>query len=307
MQRLVIATRESELALWQARHIQQTLEALHTDLKVELLGMTTEGDRIQDVQLLEVGGKSLFVKELEKALLDERADIAVHSLKDVPVDFPDGLDLPVICQRADARDVLVSETYSSFEELPAGAKVGTSSLRRQSQLRAWRPDLDIIPLRGNVNTRLKKLADGEFDAIILAAAGLQRLEMADKIREYLPENHCIPAIGQGALAIECRTYDLRVQKLIKPLHDLETAICVGAERIVNQQLGGGCHVPLAAHATIHDTQLHLHAMVGAMDGKQIIKAEGKLPVHQYPQLGEQVAADLLAQGAQTLLEQARAS
>jgi len=237
---LRIATRKSQLALWQANYVKSMLEHHHPELKIELVTMTTQGDKILDTPLAKVGGKGLFVKELETGMLEGAADIAVHSMKDVPVEFPEGLHLPVICQREDPRDAFVSNTFKSLEQLPQGATLGTSSLRRQSQIAALRPDLKIKDLRGNVNTRLQKLDDGEYDAIILAAAGLKRLDFEERITQFIDTDVCLPAIGQGAVGIECRTDDARINNLIAPLTDNKTLIRVLAERAMNQRLQGGC-------------------------------------------------------------------
>ncbi|MFZ0788700.1 MAG: hydroxymethylbilane synthase, partial [Chromatiaceae bacterium] len=253
---LRIATRKSPLALWQAEHAAAALTAAHPGLVVEIVGMTTKGDRILDAPLAKVGGKGLFVKELEQGMLTGEADIAVHSMKDVPVDFPDGLHLAVILEREDPLDALVSNRFESLAALPAGARVGTSSLRRQCQLAARRPDLRIEPLRGNVNTRLAKLDGGDYDAIILAAAGLIRLGFESRIRARISPQDSLPAIGQGAIGIECRTEDPRVNTLISPLHHGDTALRVRAERAMNARLHGGCQVPIAGHATLAGGTLH---------------------------------------------------
>lgn len=298
---LRIATRKSPLALWQANYVKQALEQAHPQLQVELLAMSTRGDKILDTPLAKVGGKGLFVKELEQALLENRADIAVHSMKDVPMDFPEGLGLAIICEREDPADAFVSNHYASFAELPQGARVGTSSFRRQCQLRQERPDITIIDLRGNVGTRLGKLDAGEYDAIILAAAGLLRLELADRIRERLPFTVCLPAGGQGAVGIECRTQDLDTLKLIDCLHHTTTASRVVAERTVNGRLQGGCQVPIASFAEISGEELYLRALVGNLDGTQIIRSELRGNIHDAEQIGLTVAEDLLAQGAAEIL------
>lgn len=298
---LRIATRKSPLALWQANYVKQALEQAHPQLQVELLAMSTRGDKILDTPLAKVGGKGLFVKELEQALLENRADIAVHSMKDVPMDFPEGLGLAIICEREDPADAFVSNHYASFAELPQGARVGTSSFRRQCQLRQERPDITIIDLRGNVGTRLGKLDAGEYDAIILAAAGLLRLELADRIRERLPFTVCLPAGGQGAVGIECRTQDLETLKLIDCLHHTTTASRVVAERTVNGRLQGGCQVPIASFAEISGEELYLRALVGNLDGTQIIRSELRGNIHDAEQIGLTVAEDLLAQGAAEIL------
>ena len=298
---LRIATRKSPLALWQAEHVAAALTAAHPGLVVEIVGMTTKGDRILDAPLAKVGGKGLFVKELEQGMLTGQADIAVHSMKDVPVDFPDGLHLAVILEREDPLDALVSNRFESLDALPAGARVGTSSLRRQCQLAARRPDLRIEPLRGNVNTRLAKLDGGDYDAIILAAAGLIRLGFQSRIRARISPQDSLPAIGQGAIGIECRTDDPRVNTLISPLHHGDTALRVRAERAMNARLHGGCQVPIAGHATLAGGTLHLRGLVGTPDGTRILRAEAEAPSSDPESLGAAVAAELLAQGADAIL------
>jgi hydroxymethylbilane synthase len=298
---LRIATRKSPLAMWQANYVKQRLEQAHPGLQVELLAMSTRGDKILDTPLAKIGGKGLFVKELEQALLEDRADIAVHSMKDVPMEFPEGLGLAIICEREDPADAFVSNQFASFAELPVGARVGTSSFRRQCQLRQERPDLTIIDLRGNVGTRLAKLDAGEYDAIILAAAGLLRLELTDRIRERLDFSICLPAGGQGAVGIECRTQDLETLRLIDCLHHKTTASRVVAERTVNGRLQGGCQVPIASFAEVEGEQLYLRALVGNLDGTHIIRSERRGDVHQAEQIGLAVAEDLLALGAAEIL------
>ena len=298
---LRIATRKSPLALWQANYVKQALEQHHAGLTVELLAMSTRGDKILDTPLAKVGGKGLFVKELEQALLEDRADIAVHSMKDVPMDFPAGLGLAVICEREDPADALVSPRWDSFAALPQGARVGTSSFRRQCQLREARPDLTILDLRGNVGTRLAKLDAGDYDAIILAAAGLIRLDMTERIRQRLPYDVCLPAGGQGAVSIETRTQDLATLQLLDCLHHTPTATRVVAERTVNGRLQGGCQVPIASFATIDSDELYLRALVGNLDGTHIIRSEMRGNVHQAEQIGLSVAEDLLSQGAKEIL------
>ena len=303
---ITIATRESQLALWQAEYVKAALEAAHPGLQVELLGMTSRGDQILDLPLAKVGGKGLFVKELETALLEGRADIAVHSMKDVPMEFPAGLELGVICEREDPSDALVSNHYGSIDELPAGSVVGTSSLRRECQLRASRKDLEVKFLRGNVNTRLRKLDAGEYDAIILASAGLLRLQMAERIRQRLPLEFSLPAGGQGAVGIELRSADTATAALLVPLHHKATAQCVIAERAVNTRLQGGCQVPIASfaqHATDDSGQIWLRALVGRSDGSEILRAQGRAPVAEALQLGQQVAEQLLEQGAAAILSE----
>ena len=300
---LRIATRKSQLALWQANYVSSMLQHHHPDLKIELVTMTTQGDKILDTPLAKVGGKGLFVKELETGMLEGRADIAVHSMKDVPVEFPAGLHLPVICPREDPRDAFVSNTYTSLDDLPQGARLGTSSLRRQSQIAAIRPDLKIIDLRGNVNTRLQKLDDGEYDAIILAAAGLKRLEFEDRITQFIGTDVCLPAIGQGAVGIECRTDDARVNNLIAPLTDNKTLIRVIAERAMNQRLQGGCQVPIAGYAEFERGIIMMRGLVGSVDGKTIIRGDIAGAPEHAEELGITLAEDLLARGADKILNE----
>ena len=302
MKILKIATRQSPLALWQAEHIRARLEAMHADLKVELVTFVTQGDKILDTPLAKIGGKGLFVKELEEALLDGRADLAVHSMKDVPMALPEGLTLAVICEREDPLDAFVSNTYNSFAELPHGAKVGTSSLRRKCQILKQRPDLEIVDLRGNVGTRLSKLDAGLYDAIILASAGLKRLGLADRIRHTLQLEISLPAVGQGALGLECRAADQAVLDLILPLLHDETDICVRAERAFNAYLEGGCQVPIAGYASLSQGQLHIEGRVGSVDGATLLKVELKGTPEQAEQLGETLAQKLLEQGAGDLLK-----
>lgn len=299
---LKIATRQSPLALWQANYVKDSLQQLYPDLTVELVPMVTKGDVILDSPLAKIGGKGLFVKELENALLNKEADIAVHSMKDVPMQFPEGLGLAVICKREDPRDAFVSNSYRTFSELPRGAVVGTSSLRRQCQLKALRPDLDIRSLRGNVGTRLSKLDNGDYDAIILASAGLIRLGLADRIASFIEVEQSLPAAGQGAVGIECRTDDVQVKQLLAPLADAETTCCVLAERAMNNRLQGGCQVPIGGYAVLQQGQLYLRALVGGVDGSQIIRAEGKSAVENADVLGVQIAEQLLAQGADKILQ-----
>ena len=299
---LKIATRQSPLALWQANYVKDRLQQLYPDLTIELVPMVTKGDVILDSPLAKIGGKGLFVKELENALLTKEADIAVHSMKDVPMQFPEGLGLAVICQREDPRDAFVSHAYRTFAELPQGAVVGTSSLRRQCQLKALRPDLDIRSLRGNVGTRLSKLDNGDYDAIILASAGLIRLGLADRIASFIDVEQSLPAAGQGAMGIECRTDDVQVQALLAPLADAETTYCVRAERAMNNHLQGGCQVPIGGYAVLQQGQLYLRALVGDIDGSRIIRAEGKSAVENAEVLGVQIAEQLLAQGADKILQ-----
>ena len=303
MKILRIATRQSPLAMWQAQHVADALLAAHGDLQCELLPMRTKGDKLIDVPLAKVGGKGLFVKELETALLEHRADIAVHSMKDVPVKLPVGLHLPVIMRRADPHDALVSNTVASISELAEGAQVGTSSLRRQCQLRAVRPDLNISDLRGGVDTRLAKLDAGDFDATLLACAGLDRLERSERIAERIDSNVLLPAIGQGAMGIECRSDDEVSAQLIAVLHDQATHFCVATERSLNARLEGGCQVPIAGYATLHADHVHLRALVASIDGSQMIRHQGRAPVGDGEQLGIEIAEKLLNDGADRILEE----
>ncbi|MDD1506502.1 hydroxymethylbilane synthase [Pseudomonas sp. CNPSo 3701] len=297
-----IATRKSALALWQAEHVKARLEAAHTGLKVSLVPMVSKGDKLLDAPLAKIGGKGLFVKELETALLEDQADIAVHSMKDVPMDFPEGLGLFCICEREDPRDAFVSNTYESLDALPAGSVVGTSSLRRQAQLLARRPDLKIHFLRGNVNTRLAKLDAGEYDAIILAAAGLIRLGFEDRIRASIAVEHSLPAGGQGAVGIECRVGDAELQQLLAPLNHTETALRVTAERAMNKRLNGGCQVPIACYAILEGEQLWLRGLVGEPNGTRLLRAEQRGSAEDAKRLGIEVAEALLAQGAGDILK-----
>ena len=329
---LTIATRQSPLALWQAEHIRDRLLALYPELTIELLKIVTKGDKILDTPLAKIGGKGLFVKELEQALYNKQADIAVHSLKDVPMQLPEGLTLGVYCKRASPTDAFVSNTYNSIDELPQGAVVGTSSLRRQCQIKAYRPDLQIKTLRGNVGTRLGKLDAGEYDAIILATSGLQRIELDERIRGQLDIDACLPAVGQGALAIECREGDDEVLKLLAPLNDDKARIRLIAERALNRHLQGGCQVPIAAYAVLQRADetsannddngengnndnndngnvLWLRGRVGKADGSKLLKAEKRVTLvgtqdeqeSQANQLGIDVANILLADGAGAIL------
>ena len=296
-----IATRKSALALWQAEFVKAELELFHADVRVELVPMSTQGDIILDTPLAKIGGKGLFVKELEQAMLDGRADIAVHSMKDVPVEFPQGLALHTICEREDPRDAFVSNNFANLSELPQGAIVGTSSLRRQCQIKALRPDLDIRDLRGNVNTRLGKLDDGQYDAIILAAAGLIRLEMESRIADYIEPEVSLPANGQGAVGIECRIDDEVTKALLAPLEHTQTRIRVNAERSMNRYLEGGCQVPIGAYALVDGEQVHLRGLVGAVDGSEILRDEVTGHVNDAEKIGIELAKKLLAQGADKIL------
>ncbi len=298
---LRIATRQSPLALWQANFVKAELEKHFPELQIELVTMVTKGDIILDTPLAKIGGKGLFVKELELALLENRADIAVHSMKDVPMTFPEGLGLAVICEREDPRDAFVSNQYQSLDGLPKGAVVGTSSLRRQCQLMAAYPHLEIKSLRGNVGTRLSKLDNGEYDAIILASAGLIRLGMPERIRSFISVEQSLPAAGQGAVGIETRLNDQRVLGYLAKLNHQPTAYRVIAERAMNAHLQGGCQVPIGGFATLENDELTLNALVGSLDGSTIIRASGVAPVDKAEQLGIEVATKLLAQGADKIL------
>ncbi|MGL5451618.1 MAG: hydroxymethylbilane synthase [Aeromonas sp.] len=298
---LKIATRKSPLALWQANFVKDQLEALHPELQIELVPMSTQGDKILDTPLAKVGGKGLFVKELETAILDGRADIAVHSMKDVPVEFPAGLGLHTICEREDPRDAFVSNHFTGIDALPQGAVIGTSSLRRQCQLRAARPDLVIKDLRGNVNTRLAKLDAGDYDAIILAAAGLKRLAMAHRITAFIEPEQSLPANGQGAVGIECRLDDVELHALLAPLEHPHTRVRVLTERAMNRALQGGCQVPIGAYALIEGELIWLRGLVGSPDGTQMIRDEIRGPLCEGEALGEQLAHRLLAAGADNIL------
>lgn len=301
---LRIASRKSQLAMWQAEYVKSRLEYLYSDLKVEIIGLSTRGDQLLDSPLSKIGGKGLFVKELERAMLDGEADLAVHSMKDVPMAFPDGLMLGAILERHDPRDAFVSNQYSNFNELPQGAVLGTSSLRRQCQLQAMRPDLEVKFLRGNIQTRMSKLDAGEYDAIILAASGLKRMEYHDRIRMELPPELCLPAGGQGALGLEVRSDNVETLNLIKPLVDSDSTVCVEAERALNTHLNGGCQVPIACFAELEQdgNSLYVRGLVGAPDGSQILRSEARGAREHAEALGVQVAEHLLDQGASKILE-----
>jgi len=299
--RIVIASRESRLALWQSEHVRERLRGLYPRVSVEILGMTTQGDRILDVTLSKIGGKGLFVKELETALAEGRADLAVHSAKDVPVLMPEGFTIAAVLEREDPRDALVSNRYASLEELPHGAIVGTSSLRRESQLRERFPHLDIRPLRGNLDTRLAKLDRGEYDAIVLACAGLKRLGLESRIRAVIAPEVSVPAVGQGALAIECRADRPDIAALLAPLAHRDTARAVAAERAVSLALGGSCQLPLAAHAEVTGERLLMRGIVASPDGRRIARAAIEASAAAPEQAGEQLAAALRAHGAEEIL------
>ena len=299
--KLVIASRESMLAMWQAEHIKGRLKALYPDCEVEILGMTTRGDQILDRTLSKIGGKGLFIKELEQALQDGRADLAVHSIKDVPMELPEGFALAAIGERASPFDAFVSNQYARLEDMPEGAIVGTSSLRREAQLRAKFPHLTIQPLRGNVQTRLSKLDNGDYDAVILAAAGLQRLGLDGRIREILSPADSLPAAGQGALGIEIAARRTDLADILRPLNHEETAACVTAERALARALGGSCQVPLAAYCVMEDGLLTLNGLVGHPDGSVIIEASAQAPAAYADALGRAVAKRLADDGAEELI------
>jgi len=299
--RIIIATRESALAMWQAHNVERMLLALYPRARVSIRGMTTEGDRITDRALVEVGGKGLFVKELEAALAAGDADIAVHSMKDVPMDLPPGFELAAIMERDDPRDAFVSNRHASLDALPAGSRVGTSSLRRESQLRARFPRLIVEPLRGNVHTRLRKLDAGEFSAIILAAAGLKRLGLADRITAILAPAESLPAPGQGALGIECHSKRADLAALLRPLNHDPTAACVRAERSLSRSLAGSCQLPLGAFAQTEGDQLRLRGLVASRDGAHVVRGDLTGAVRDPEALGIALAAQLKAQGAAAIL------
>jgi len=296
-----IATRKSPLALWQAKHVAAKLENAFPELKTELVTMMTQGDKILDTPLAKIGGKGLFVKELEQGMLAGIADIAVHSMKDVPIEFPQGLHLAVVLERGDPRDAFVSNRYRSLNDLPQNAKIGTCSLRRQCQLKEQFPDAKILSLRGNVNTRLAKLEAGKFDAIILAAAGLKRLGMENKITQCLDTTVSLPAVGQGAIGIESRSNDIEINKLLHALHDEETTLRLSAERAMNARLNGGCQVPIAGFAEIKQQQLFMRGLVGSPDGSIIYRVERTGHIKDAAEIGVMVADELLNQGADKVL------
>lgn len=297
-----IATRQSPLAIAQAELIQTRLQQQCPLYDFVLVSMTTSGDRFLDKNLFEIGGKGLFVKELEQALLDHQADLAVHSMKDVPMQFPEGLGIVAITERENPFDTFISRESLSIDQLPSGARIGTASLRRQCQLRALRSDIVIEDLRGNVNTRLEKLHRHQFDAIVLAVAGLKRLHLEQHIQSILSPDICLPAVGQGALGIECRLDDAETRQIVSVLNDIVTERCVLAERAVNQVLDGGCHAPIAAFAEITQQSIYLRARVGAIDGSVILQAEKKGSAEQFEMIGQEVAKELLQKGAKKILQ-----
>lgn len=301
--RIRIATRKSPLALWQAEEVARQLKLHHQDLEIELVKMVSKGDKILDAPLAKIGGKGLFVKELEQAMLDGTADIAVHSMKDVPMEFPEGLYLPIIMEREDPTDAFVSNKYNSLKELPENARIGSSSLRRQLQIKEVMPSAVMLNLRGNVNSRLKKLDDGEYDAIILASAGLIRLEFEDRIKERLAPEQSLPSVGQGAVGIECRVNDSRIEALIAPLNHKDTNTRLSAERAMNHRLNGGCQVPLAGYSILEGEDIYLRGLVGRPDGSEVVRGEIRGPQTQAEALGTQLAEQLLADGADVILKE----
>jgi len=305
VKKIRIATRNSPLALWQAKFVRQELIQAHGDIEIELIGMRTEGDRFLDSSLVNIGGKGLFVKELEEALLRNDADIAVHSMKDVVVDLPENLMLHTILKREDSRDVLISNRYKKINVLPDNSIIGTSSLRRQSQLKRLCPNIVLKNLRGNVETRLRKLDDGEFDAIVLAAAGMIRLDLSDRITQFVSDSLLLPAIGQGAIGIECRADDFITQELITPLNHEETSQCVLAERAFSRRLQGGCQLPIAAFATIENTKIILRGLVAKLDGSEIIRSEVRGDISDFENIGISLADLLLERGADVILKSYR--
>ncbi len=298
-----IATRKSPLALWQAEEVARQLKQRNPQLEVELVKIMSKGDKFLDAPLAKVGGKGLFVKELEQSMIDGEADIAVHSMKDVPMVFPEGLHLPVIMQREDPTDAFVSNNYSSLQDLPATARIGSSSLRRQLQIKEQMPQAEMLNLRGNVNSRLQKLDDGQFDAIILATAGLLRLEMQDRIRSRIAPEQSLPSVGQGAVGIECRVGDERIESLIAPLNDHDTHTRLLAERGMNNRLNGGCQVPIAGFALLEGDEIYLRGLVGRPDGSEVVRGEIRGPREQAEALGKSLAEDLLSRGADVILRE----
>lgn len=296
-----IATRKSPLALWQANHVKNLLEKAHPSLEVELFGMLTEGDKLLATPLAEIGGKGLFTKELELTLLQKQADIAVHSLKDMPVELPDDFIISAVCKRDTPNDAFVSNNYQSLDDLPLGARVGTSSLRRTCQLRHLRPDLEIESLRGNVGTRLQKLDDDKYDAIILAVAGLTRLNLESRIRSYLSIADMVPAVGQGVIAIECHKDNTNLLSLLQSIEDVPTRLCIDTERAFNYRLGGSCQLPIAAYAELKNETIKLRGLVGSLEG-ELIKGETEGHVTDNLQLGKNLAEELLKNGAQDILD-----
>ncbi len=303
MKILKVATRNSPLALWQAEHVKQLLVKFNPNLNVELVSMTTEGDRLLDASLVAVGGKGLFIKELEQTLLNGVADIAVHSMKDVTIDLPEELAIPVILKREDVRDVFISNNYRQLEDLPDGSILGTSSLRRQSQVKVLCPKVELKELRGNVGTRLRKLDDGQYDAIMLAAAGIIRLGLKGRITQLISESTLLPAVGQGAIGVECRADDTVVHELIAPLNDRETSLCVKTERAFSRRLFGGCQLPIAGQASMKGNNINLIGLVARIDGSEVIKSELNGDVGKCGEIGTVLAERLLEQGADEILKE----
>ncbi|VAW67950.1 Porphobilinogen deaminase [hydrothermal vent metagenome] len=302
-QTIRIATRKSPLALWQAEEVARQLKHHHPEIQIELIKILSKGDKILDAPLAKIGGKGLFVKELEQAMLDGEADIAVHSMKDVPMEFPPGLHLPVIMQREDPTDAFVSNHYASLDALPENARIGSSSLRRQLQIKEVMPNVVMLNLRGNVNSRLHKLDNGDYDAIILASAGLIRLEFEARIKSRLTPEQSLPSVGQGAVGIECRVGDERVQALIAPLNHADTSTRLRAERAMNQRLNGGCQVPIAGYAILEENELFIRGLVGRADGSEVVRAELRGPAEQAERLGVELAEQLLSDGADVILRE----
>ncbi|MCW8935186.1 MAG: hydroxymethylbilane synthase [Gammaproteobacteria bacterium] len=298
-----IATRKSPLALWQAEEVSRQLRLIYPELKVELIKILSKGDKILDAPLAKVGGKGLFVKELEQSMLDGEADIAVHSMKDVPMEFPPGLHLPVIMQREDPTDAFVSNNYNSLEDLPEDARIGSSSLRRQLQIKEAMPKAQMLNLRGNVNSRLQKLDNGDYDAIILATAGLLRLEFEERIKMRITPEQSLPSVGQGAVGIECRVGDAEIEALIAPLNDMHTHTRLSAERAMNNRLNGGCQVPIAGFALLDNNEIYLRGLVGRADGSEVIRGEIRGPASEAESLGKQLAEQLLNDGADVILRE----
>jgi len=304
-ERIRIGTRGSKLALWQANHVKGLLESAHPGLEAELVTITTTGDRVQDRSLLEMGGKGAFVKEIEEALLTETIDLAVHSMKDVPVELPEGLHLPVVCKREDPRDAFLSVKYAHPREMPAGGRIGSSSLRRKCQLMSRFPELEVAEIRGNVDTRLRKLEEGDFDAIVLAAAGLRRLGWADRITTLLDPADSLPAMGQGTIGIECREGDEATLGRIRAIEDAETAVRTRAEWALNRRMQGGCEVPMGGFAELDSDRLRVRGLVGEPDGSRLIEKSVEGPAEEAERLGTELAEQLLAAGAEAILERTR--
>ena len=302
-QRIRIATRKSPLALWQAEEVSRQLKQHHPELEIELVKMVSRGDKILDAPLAKVGGKGLFVKELEQAMLDGEADIAVHSMKDVPMEFPEGLQLSVIMEREDPTDAFVSNNYKNLQDLPENARIGSSSLRRQLQIKEMMPSAEMLNLRGNVNSRLQKLDDGQFDAIILATAGLLRLEFDERIKDRIPPEQSLPSVGQGAVGIECRVGDAEIEALISPLNHEDTHTRLSAERAMNNRLNGGCQVPIAGFAELQGDEIVLRGLVGRPDGSEVVRGQINGHRDKAEELGAELAEQLLSEGADVILRE----